>query len=398
MQRTSAALRRHRGAQPGRRASASAPTVLAAALAVVLASACGSAGVGPRGESTTGPEREAEAEPAQPPIVAMQRARLGGRLVFIDESGVRRGDLTRIAQVPVRDNSPSWSPDGRWIVFASSRGREDMMQTSLWLVAARLDAQPRRLTSGDFEDRDPAWSADGSAVVFSSNRGGSFAIWRQELSMSDYGWPIAAGAPSQLIASERAAFHPAPAPDGSAIAYTEADLESGASEIWLWSAGERQRLSEGPSDSTPAWSPDGRRLAFAGLVEREGQPPDVDLFTMNADGSGRAPLIAEPLALQTHPVWSRDGRHLFATSLYRSVDSGKPILSSITFVAIDAEGRAASTELRSLSDPMAVESRASPALGPGQLDAAALARNPSYGDDLARAIEAHLLRRDLGAP
>lgn len=366
--------------------------LVVSAMAVLVLAVLGACG--PREPSVFEPAGAPARAQEQAPIIAMQRARRGARLVFLDETGVRRGDLTEITTVPLRDNSPALSPDGRWVVFASSRGREDMLQTSLWIIAAELGAEPRRLTSGTFEDRDPAWLPDGSAVVFASNRGGTFDLWRLDLRMSPYGWPVPAGAPAQLSEGPRQALHPAPSPDGARIVYTEADLESGASELWLWEAGTSRRLTEGPADSTPAWSPDGKRIAFAAMVEREGKGPDVDLFVMDAGGSKRQQLVDEPLAQQTHPVWSFDGRYLFSTSLYRSVSSGKPILSSVTFVDLTETPLI----LRALHDPMAVESRASTALARRALDARALRENPSYERALASAVEQHLIQREMAEP
>jgi Tol biopolymer transport system component len=55
---------------------------------------------------------------------------------------------------------------------------------------------------------------------------------------------------------------------------------------------------------TPAWSPDGRKLAF--VSRRDG---NSEIYVMNADGSGQENLTHHP-ASDSHPSWSRDGRKL----------------------------------------------------------------------------------------
>jgi TolB protein len=55
---------------------------------------------------------------------------------------------------------------------------------------------------------------------------------------------------------------------------------------------------------TPAWSPDGRKLAF--VSRRDG---NAEIYVMNADGSAQENLTRQP-ASDSHPSWSRDGRKL----------------------------------------------------------------------------------------
>ncbi len=64
-------------------------------------------------------------------------------------------------------------------------------------------------------------------------------------------------------------------------------------------------------DFQPAWSPDGRQIAFAS--QRDGGPGGVDVhvFVVAPDGSGLRELPSEPL-LTGQPVWSPDGRFIVA--------------------------------------------------------------------------------------
>jgi TolB protein len=57
---------------------------------------------------------------------------------------------------------PSWSPDGRWIVFDSDRGGQE----DIYVVASR-GGPVKRLTRGDGPNWGPDWSPDGKLIAFS---------------------------------------------------------------------------------------------------------------------------------------------------------------------------------------------------------------------------------------
>jgi TolB protein len=75
---------------------------------------------------------------------------------------------------------------------------------------------------------------------------------------------------------------------------------------------EMQQLTSGPDeDDAPAWSPDGKHIAFVSLRQRVSQ-----LFVMNADGSGLRQLTTGK-AENIHPAWSPDSqRILFDTTIF----------------------------------------------------------------------------------
>jgi Tol biopolymer transport system component len=74
-------------------------------------------------------------------------------------------------------------------------------------------------------------------------------------------------------------------------------------------AGDLFRLTDGANhDGWPTWSPDGQRLAFHG--ERDGE---LDIWVINQDGSGRKQLTDSP-GDDAHPSWSPDGTSIAFTS------------------------------------------------------------------------------------
>ncbi|HAU88895.1 MAG TPA: hypothetical protein DCW72_01250, partial [Elusimicrobia bacterium] len=71
-------------------------------------------------------------------------------------------------------DSPSWSPSGEWIVFA---GRETRKEKLNIFVTDPTGSQVRRLTSGAGDNEDPSWSPDGRFIAFTSTRRGKREIF-----------------------------------------------------------------------------------------------------------------------------------------------------------------------------------------------------------------------------
>jgi dipeptidyl aminopeptidase/acylaminoacyl peptidase len=322
-------------------------------------------------------------EPAPPDriaIVAAERGPEGARLVSIDEHGDRQFELVQPATALVRDTHPAVSPDGRWIVFASTRDRP-LDETSLWIAAAGVEMPPRRLTEGKAIDSHPAWTADGSAIVFASTRAaGNFDLWRLAI---DHG---RAGRLVQLTDAPGHEVTPAVAADGTIVYASvtpneqrheiETHLEERAPD------GTIRRLTSGPADSSPALSPDGTRLVFA-RPQVHGDRPDSELWQMVRRTETITPLVDLPLTHESGPVWSRDGRFVFATSVLRG-EEDRVVFSSVIYV----DTREAPPTARILEDRAGAIPRFTPALTQLPLDVAALRGNPEYLPELA-----HIMRR-----
>jgi len=319
--------------------------------------------------------------PASPPsdriaIVASERSADGARLVAIDERGDRQFELVQPAAQLCRDANPAVSPDGRWLVFASSRGRS-LDQTSLWLAPLGAAMPPRRLTDGTGIDAHPVWTPDGAAIVFASTRdGGEFDLWRLTLR---------GGQPGELTRLTRARGHevtPSVAPDGTIVyAAVTPDVVHREIETHLEERGPDgaiRRLTAGPADSSPAVSPDGARLVFS-RPQIHGGKPDSELWLMMRATGAIAPLVDLPLTDESGPVWSRDGRFVFATSVLRGHD-GRVVFSSI--IHVDTRDRR--PVARILEDRVGAMVRLTPAVTATPLDAAALDRDPEYLPELAR--------------
>jgi len=287
----------------------------------------------------------------------------------------------RPANAFARDSHPAISPDAHWIVFASSRGRT-LDETSLWIAPLEPDAVPRRLTTGPAIDSHPTWTRDGRAIVFASTRAhGNFDLYRLAI---DHGRVV--GEPEQLTSADTHEITPSVAADGSILYAALAPHPDGTLDSHLERRapdGTITRLTEGPGDSSPALSPDGTTIAFTRPAPRADGHVDAELSTMPATGGAVTQLVDLPQTDEGGPVWSRDGRHVFATSLLRGSD-GKPLFSSVIVIDTRARHRIA----RVLEDRVGAIDRLTPAIADPRLDASALAGDPEYIRELARIVAA----------
>ena len=98
---------------------------------------------------------------------------------------------------------------------------------------------------------------------------------------------------------------PAWSPDGRLIAFHSYREESEDIYVMNANGSEVRRLtSHSAADRNPTWSPDGRRIAFDTGRDRNGE-----IYAMNADGSGLT-RITDHLSDDAHPAWSPDGRRI----------------------------------------------------------------------------------------
>jgi Tol biopolymer transport system component len=187
------------------------------------------------------------------------------------------GDLVNLTNSPADDGGPDWSPDGKEIVFASSRAGGGIF------VMDADGANVSQLTTSF--DGQPAWSPDGASIAFASARDGAgWQIYRVYLNDP--------GDVKQLTTDGTVSSAPAWSPDGSKIVF------EGSPGLYIMNAdGSNQRLlTTSPTgfDGNPAWSPDGRRIVFT---------RGSDLWEIAADGSDGRNVTNTPNPLEGSADW-----------------------------------------------------------------------------------------------
>jgi len=115
--------------------------------------------------------------------------------------------------------------------------------------------------------------------------------------------------PQTIVTSKEPLMSPAWSPDGRKLAYVS--FEKGRPSIWVQEVftGRRQKVASYKGiNGAPAWSPDGRKLALT--LSKDGNP---DIFVLDLSKRTVRPLTRH-YAIDTEPAWSPDGRHIVFTS------------------------------------------------------------------------------------
>ena len=111
------------------------------------------------------------------------------------------------------------------------------------------------------------------------------------------------------LASREPIISPAWAPDGQRLAYVSFEAKKPVVYVHTLATGQRQVAANFKgSNSAPAWAPDGQRLAV--VLTKDGQS---QMYVLNADGSG-VQRLASSSGIDTEPAWSADGQWIYFTS------------------------------------------------------------------------------------
>ena len=154
----------------------------------------------------------------------------------------RQGNIKkRLTQNPGIDISPAFSPDGRQIAFASSRGGNPQI-----FIMSGEGGQARRLTYSGSYNVTPAWSPKGDLIAYASRTGSGFQIFV----ISPQG-----GSPRQLT-QEGSNESPTWSPDGSFIACSSTRGGKAAIYVVNVKTGAATRVTNMAGNQTqPAWAP-----------------------------------------------------------------------------------------------------------------------------------------------
>ncbi|MGD8339799.1 MAG: protein kinase [Gammaproteobacteria bacterium] len=236
----------------------------------------------------------------------------GLRLAVVDSDGT----VEALAAPPGDYRGPSVSPDGESV--AVQIGSEGNAQIFVYELSGVSEL--RQLTF-DGSNITPTWTPDGEWISYASNRDGRFRIYRQRADGS--GSVEALTTPPDDLQQQT----PTWAPDGR-LAYTQTPVAGGVPEVWIVSPpdGEPELLVGGDeAKSVPSFSPRGDALAYMSVPG--GTEYEIIVEPYPQDGSRSR--VSEPGVISLYPVWSRDGSQLIwqtplAASFAQAIDIRVP--------------------------------------------------------------------------
>jgi Tol biopolymer transport system component len=256
------------------------------------------------------PDREAHTPNVSPDgslLAYLPRASSEIRVVGVDGMNDRR--LVPEAQVPPDFTSATqvdgWSPDGSRLLFERSNDIYVVDLKTLVVTALTHTPKPIRIMIDNFgvpvarpsmgEEGYAAWSPDGTTIAFV--RGGDLYLMK----------PDGTGARRLVRLGDRMVQAPVWAPDGSALVFSTVQFggtyplycgqHGGGLHIVRVDGSRLRKLTDDACDGQVAWSPGGDRLLFSA-------GGSVDL--MRIDGSGRTTVAPRAES----PAWSPDGRRI----------------------------------------------------------------------------------------
>ena len=197
----------------------------------------------------------------------------------------------------------------------------EMVNGNAEIMLKSGDTAPQNLTNNAATDNFPIWSPDGSKIAFASNRdgGGAFNIYVMNADGSEVSKITDATA-----ADKGHCQSPSWSPDGESLAYQR--REGNLSQLFTIQLEEGRVRHIADNAWDPDWSPSGDKIVYCSLQEK-----GWSLFTVEPDGAKPTEIVpSDNKAGYVYPAWSPDGKWIAFS---------KPVNAAHNIRMVDADGK-----------------------------------------------------------
>jgi dipeptidyl aminopeptidase/acylaminoacyl peptidase len=291
-------------------------------------------------------------------------------LVRVDGSAPPR----RLSAEGFTSNSPRWSPDGKTLAMLSTRNLDaaagETAKAQIYLLPMTSGGEAVALTKLKNSVQSFQWSPDGGRIVAVSSSGptdGIAAADRKsdvrhyahiQYKFNDTGWyddkrrhlwvvTVPGGEAKQITdGQDWNDTDPQWSPDGTRVAFVsdrtgKAYDDSQNTDVWVIPAmgGELTKISDHPfDDESPRWSPDGKKILFAGQATSRHQFPK--LYIADSSGGAASELAAKDLDLIPAELhWPADGSPFFVAGVKGETQIFRMDPAAHTFSAVTSGPR-----------------------------------------------------------
>ncbi|HZY81826.1 MAG TPA: hypothetical protein VFE50_20020 [Cyclobacteriaceae bacterium] len=238
-------------------------------------------------------------------------------------------NLKQLTDGAATNVGPVWSPDGKTIAFVSERDNDPEIYTM------RPDGSLQtRVTNFPGDDSHPHWFHDGTRIIFNSakNTPDQTKDWPLQFhdvySITPDGKDLHRYTDNKTITT-----YPSASPDGKKLLFRKVtdspainwDITLNArgrnSEVFVMDIATKQQVnlsSHFAYDGWPAWSPDGKSVAF--VSNRTGRSGGGQLFLVDANGGAVRQITDLPGGIVQHS-WSADGKFIYAYQCFETTNS-----------------------------------------------------------------------------